>query len=109
MGKCTREKILYMAPDDFKPNLMENITVSRPRLGGRRQFGMSKVPKTRSAIMATGHMGGSSERWPVAPQNLQSGELRSDELPCPRTPTLAFLESLSSDLGVVEMAFHIFN
>ena len=55
------------------------------------------------------HMGGSSEKWAIASKNLQSGDLRSDEHPCPHLPTLAFLESLSSGLGVTELIICIFN
>ena len=54
-------------------------------------------------------MSGSSEKLPIAPQDLQSGERRSDEHPCPHLPTLVFLESLGSDLGTTELIIYIFN
>ena len=55
------------------------------------------------------YMSGFSEKWAMTPQNLQFGELRSDELPCSHLPTLAFLEGLGSDLDISKLVICTFN
>ena len=55
------------------------------------------------------YMSGPREKLLIAPQNLPSGDRRSDELPCPHPPTLSFLESLSSDIFSTELIQCVFN
>ena len=69
---------------------------------------MGQIPADAPICVYT-YMSGSSEKLPIAPQNLQSGECRSDKHPCAHLPTLAFLESLGSDLDVPELEIYIFN
>ena len=45
-------------------------------------------------------MSGFPGKWAMGHGNRQPGDLRSDELPCPYLPTLAFLKSFRSDLGL---------